>query len=434
MIEKDFFFHYHNSERSSYDVFKFFIYLRFYEREKDDHIKRIEYTAETVHEYIHYLQSFTTIYGIQTTLILLSILNEFLLDLNNSVITLPLKTDDPIIHKMHDRMKLIYDLQFFKITPKDLSIDDCGEDIYYEMYKIQYNGYKEVKVPFIKDYNNHRWIPLTPKVIRENMAMMGYCITRGMGAEALLEWIKERDDSEYWIIFEYLMYKVPTSLNNLVITFYLCELALMSSTPTITIDILLNQFIDFIHSEGIHYSDEDSLFNNFVKKYDICTEQQPWIDKLFSITQVQKKSADQNSYENEYLKFLSTIFQIILNALEYRKRYATIYKIGLGGLWIDNMTQMFASPVVSYRDPKIFLLGKSYISTEPHAYIFSLLYFMQNIESLNKMDVCPFYKIFPICNEEKSNICEKHPLNILYDEKYAGCALYNVLQLLGLLK
>lgn len=431
MIENDFFIHYHDSERSSYDIYKFFIYLKFYESEKDDPIKRVEYTAETVHEYIHYLQSFTTIYGIQTTLILLSILNEFLLDLNNSAITFPLKADDPIIQIMRERMKLIYDLQFFQMQPKDLSVED---EKYYEMYKIKYNGNKEVKVLFIKDHNNHRWIPLTPKVIRENMAMMGYCITRGMDAKALLEWIKERDDSEYWIIFEYLMYNARTPLNNLVITFYLCELALMSSTPTITIDILLNHFIEFIHSEGIHYSDEDSLFNDFVKKYEIITEQQPWIDKLFEVTQVQKNSADQNSYDNEYLKFLSTIFQIIINALVYRRNQATVYKKGLGGLWIDNMTQMFASPVVSYRDPKIFLLGKSYISTEPHAYIFSLLFFMQNIESLNKLDICPFYKNFPICNEEKSNICEKHPLNILYDEKYAGCALYNVLQLLGLLK
>jgi hypothetical protein len=97
------------------------------------------------------------------------------------------------------------------------------------------------------------------------------------------------------------------------------------------------------------------------------------------------------------------------------------------------MTNKFGSPVVSYRDPKIFLLGKSYTSTEPYAYIFALLYFMNEIESMNLLTVCPFYKNFPVCNEEKPiDICKNHALDVEQDENNTGCALYNVLQLLGL--
>ncbi len=429
MLEKEYFIHYFDSERSHYNIFKLFIYLRFYESEKNDPIKRAEYNAETVHEYIHYLQTFTTIYGIQTCLILFSILNDFLYDLNLSSPEFPFNNADPIFSRVNDRLNLIKNLQYFDIPNKNLS---NVNDKYYEDYQINGNL---VRVLFLKNHYNHQWIPITPKVIRENMAMMAYFISRGSGPDGVYEWINNRDDAEYWIIFEYLMTHSPTSLNMLIITFYVCELSLMSSIPTVKIDTFLIQLVEFINSNGSQFSDEDSLFDAYVKKYRILDDQRPWIDKLLLVAKSQNDAALKHQHENEYLQFISTFYQIIIKALEYRKTNATVFRKGLSPLWIDDMTRIFGSPVVSYRDPKIVLLGKSHVSTEPFAYIFALLYFMFNIESINQLEVCPFYKMFPICNESKPiDVCENHPLDIELDENGLGCALYNVLQLLGIKK
>jgi len=230
---------------------------------KNDDPNAIENFAIFLHEYTHYLQTYTTTNGISA---LLSYIDKLLHMTFDIAINIAMKRN-----RAKEIIKSYKDA--FEVFNKRLNWDRKTRKFPVSLTKPEYIvqtiynpiNRKDSKEIFIYNPTDNLFHHVSTTMLRENMAMMAYFSIRGIGQEAIMDHVKIYPTKEnpysckYWLLFYYFLYSYPDIKNTVKFTYYFCELSLMVITTGEFIEKLLNDIKYLMKKEK--YIDENIFFD-----------------------------------------------------------------------------------------------------------------------------------------------------------------------------
>lgn len=431
------FINFNNVNNPYYSLFKFIIKIFFNINDLNNiSPDAIEDFGNFLHEYTHYLQSITTIYGVnvfiqyfdmQTKIIkeiYLKVINRK--KINNSIFSKYI----PIFRKLSGVYNLHYPDRCFKNLPptKDKILVRKKYNSYIN------NSFIEV---YLMDKENNCWFHISPKVLRENMAMMAYFIIRNIGQDAIMDFIalsgKKQKSREYWFLFNFFLFNYPGIKDVRVFTYYFCELCLMTKEPGERIYKILTKINEKFYNNKYIYSTENSFFNELYKDYSntINKDLHILLNTVTDLEQVYLKFSQNYEYFTHLIKFLS----ILRTGLIYKINNPTIYNNILDGRWITNKSNLFYSPIIIQSNQTFSVLNNKDNFIETITLLFGVSLMLEYKLKKIQLSFCPFFDEIPICGciaDRDENICLYNP-ELIQPFKTGGCLLYNSLLTLGLL-
>jgi hypothetical protein len=234
---------------------------------KSDDPSVIENFAQFLHEYTHYLQTFTTINGIAALVSYIDKLLRMSIDIAINIAS-EKNQSKVIIKNYKDEFTKFYKRLFWIRNPKKFSIALCKPNF---IVQIIFNPVlkKQSREVFLYNPIDGLFYHVSTTMLRENMAMMAYFSIRGIGQDSIMDHIKlfpteERPYScKYWLIFYYFLYTYPEISNVVKFTYYFCELALMIINTGVFIEKLLN---DIKYLIDLFKNHKDAIMATWKKK------------------------------------------------------------------------------------------------------------------------------------------------------------------------
>ena len=190
---------------------------------------------------------------------------------------------------------------------------------------------------FIKlddDYCLH----VSPKCLRETMAMMTYFIFMRMKKQDAVKYLEEKKIFPiYSYLFLYFSKKYP-KINDLTeFLYYFTELCLQTNNPTEYITFILNDLALYYDN----YTTADNFFDFIINKH---KEIHLRINKLKDILEIQITKLNELGNKNEYFKFISSYMNNCKNGLDYILKYATLFRTNMNKNYINNFVNYCSSP------------------------------------------------------------------------------------------
>ncbi|GHU36042.1 hypothetical protein FACS1894172_18530 [Spirochaetia bacterium] len=390
--------------------------------------------AEFIHEYTHYLQSFTTINGISAMLSYFEAIANILgcipkRIMNNTYdFKVLIKEEKENLLKSHNR--LYWQYEKFPSKDTDNKIEYAIEEIMNPIFK------QKTHEVFILNRNDNNYYHISSKVLRENMAQMATFHVRGIGDDAIMDYVSTRGTSyEYWIIFGYFLYNYPQIENKVIFTYYFCEFVLLFQCSG---EIMYNLLLEIKEM----YDDTQYKSASCFKILDeLMVRHRAEIDKnisnLDNLLQIIRNKYIIKSRYGQFYSILNKLLDILGKGLDYRKKNVTIFNANtiITGEWVNNMCKIVKSPVIkeSNNEFRVLFDDQDYVN---EIYVFIAVTIVIDMYLNNEIiSSCPFYKDVPICDEYKrgvEDICAENPFDI---PKFpdGGCAFYNAALILGIL-
>ncbi len=419
---------------NAYDFAHLVMWLNFNADDLKNNLGNIdEKLAIVVHEYVHYLQSVTTTFGIKYLLDLFNAHLDIVLYLNHDVKakpTLPLKNiQSDKLANTYERLKRIktaYKTDEDLISFKDKPNNDTGRKY---IKKVCFEEAMSNNQLYLADEERDCWVPITAQTIRENMAMMATYYSRQIGQDSVLYTLNDYPP-KYSILFRHIYNKYQFVEDARLFVFYLCEFALMSDKPNIELDNLLLYIDDAFKKNNFDYSNVNDFFNHLMGDYN-------GMRRLRTISEVLKESIEtkiqfNSKYQHDYIKAVTWFYKIFEHSIWYKKNMRTLVYIKMDGEWIDNMAEHFYSPLVIFNG-RSKLFGKNNIEFQDAiSCIFTLSIVIDKAYS-DDISECPFLNEFPFCGikDRQLDICQNNAISIEVNKDGEGCPLYNCLMILN---
>jgi hypothetical protein len=390
--------------------------------------------AEFIHELTHYLQSFSTVNGICSMISYLEAIESILEKLPQKIVKNSLNFKE-LISEQRERFEGSKNRLYWETE----CLDNQNNTIKPE-YKISmvFNPVfkKENKEIFINNIIDGKYYHISTRVLRENMAQMVTFFVRGIGDDAILDYVKTNKVSyHYWLLFSYFLYNYPKIEDKRIFTFYFCELILSTQNIGESLDILLEE-INKEYSSGCYnncYQILDELKKKHSEKLNtVLLQIESFINVISNKYLIKSRSGQFYSILNKIMKALSA-------GITFRKTHSTIFNANdiMTGVWVNNMSSIFLSPIINSPNGEFRVLFNDQDFINEMFVFFAVTIIIDLYLGNEEIIDCPFCKQIPICDEYKKNndteqICLNNPFYIKkFDD--GGCAFYNACLILGLL-
>lgn len=385
-----------------------------------------------VHEYIHYLQTFTTTWGFTNFYTFLGyILNSFItaqstgqaprLPLRNNIPEEPAKTFENFM--THAWLGLTRSKEGFYFEPTSLTdftlIEKRIEDPYFAgkssvLYWVVIQG---------------KLIPLTPIVLSENMAIVSSYLASG---QSLAESQLSIDDYplEYNCIHKYIRNYLPGK-NTLYLTYILSEAALLVPSYSQTI----YKFLRYLSQNAQYFAlktEEQIIASIFsFTKFNVLR-----IAAIkFAIEQLDERRAIFNKHAEGYgfLVFIDELLSVMKEGLLFRISNASTYAPNLDMTFLNSMVSIIKSPLIRFKDGATHMLGTPDSNfRDAVAFFNGILKVYYDLYSNSFFNRCPFADPESLCSHTRQPECFNNALQVPSNPVLKNCILYNALKLLGL--
>lgn len=386
------------------------------------------------HEYIHYIQNFTTTWGFTNFITYIDFFTVFfgdniLLEKNPE---LPLK--DGMIDKKFGKKKYS---NYFKSaylgiekgSDGKFSFNDTNEPDFTIIESTLTDPYweKEVYISYVAFKGKQ--IPLNELVVSENMAIVGSYLSSGLPIEESKQSIDIFWGPQYHIIYSFLNNLFPEK-NCFKLTYIICE----SSLLIVPYNKIISRVLIFLrdNTDELKMENEDLIIDKILTHIDFDISLNKIIPNL--LEQLNSRILTFNKYKEnyEFFKYLLDILTIFKKGLNERLKVNHTYRDELNSEFLNYYSKIIYSPILVFADNQKTMLGEpsndfvnSIASFHGIMKIFHLAYF-------GKINKCPFCEEYSICKVEKGLECENNSLEVYKIKKYKGCLMSNAINIIGI--
>ena len=404
---------------------------------RNDDPNAIEDFAQFLHEYTHYLQIVTTTNGISALLSYIDKIIRMGIEIGINIVTKEKQAKEIIGKYKEEFKKFNNQLYWFR---KKIHIK-VSYTIPKFIVKPIYNPIikKQSREVFIYNPIDDFFHHVSTTMLRENMALMANFSIRGIGQDAVMDHVKINPSKEkpysckYWLLFSYFLYTYPDIKNVVKFTYFFCELALMAITTGMFVEKLLND-IKHMMGKGIYTGERD--FFDKLREMNIDKISQDG-NLTFELINRIKLTLGKIIDENDFYKPINKLLELAENGLNYKKtRHATIFRNVMDMKWINEMSEMFLSPIIIQPNSDICMLFEDKEYQNLLCILFGVTIVSDKVIKNEAIFCCPFFCEIPICKlttEEIEDICTSRPFDITVFPS-GGCLFYNTALILGLLK
>ncbi len=388
-----------------------------------------------IHEYVHFIQNFTTVFGFTNFVTYVDLFSVFFGDnilLDNDP-TIPTKNgivDTKLGNKNFENYVKSAFLGIEKVNGKFVFQSTAEKDFTIIESTIT-NPYwqKDVFISYVA-YQG-KLIPLNELVASENMAIVASYLSSGLTHEEAKQTISTLWGPQYHIIYSFLNNLFPDK-NCFKLTYIISEISLLIVPYNKVVSVILKHLTDY--KSKFESLTEDEIIE------DIKTTIQ--FDKVLTIViretlkQLEARILTFAKYEKQYEFFiyLKEILSLFKNGLSERAQNPFTYRDNFDSSFLNYYAQIIKSPILVFSDNKKTMLGdpteefvNSIAMVSGVLTVFHTTYFSQ-------LKKCPFSSDHSLCSLTKGTECNSDPLAIYGKEEYKGCLLYNSFNILGLKK
>jgi hypothetical protein len=420
------------NKNPSYSLRHFKIKINFYISElRNDDPNSIDDYAQFLHEYTHYLQTVTTINGISALLSYIDKLLNMSIEIGINIYQRKNQSRE-IIERYKDEFVKFYNRLYWERKPKQFSITSTKpkfitQPIYNPIIK------KQSIECFIYNPYDKLFHHVSTLMLRENMAMMANFSIRGIGQDAVMDYVNNKTlNFKYWLIFYYFLYTYPDITNVIKFTYYFCELALMVINPGEFVEKIMNDIDYLIKNEK--YENEEIFFEKLSKKQVNKISEDG--NLMFILIDNIKLALSKIIEDNDIYKPIYKILELAEKGLKNKQIHATIFQDVMDTRWLHKMAKEYLSPIIFQPNSIIAMLFDDNEFQNLLCILFGVTIISEKIIKHESIDCCPFFSEIPICKattNEIEEICSTNPLDIT-PFPTGGCLFYNTALILGLLK
>ena len=227
-------------------------------------VKDEDQLGEIIHEYTHYLQTLTTVNGLAALTVYLDLIVKITVDIYCNIVENNFDTKN-VISKYKDDFKRRANRIYWGRKPIKLE-GKRGKPFFIQKKLFNPIAKKQVDEIFFYNIHDEFLYHISTPVLRENMAMMAFFYSHGIGQDAIMDYVTLNNfNCKYWIIFSYFLHNYPQIKNIVIFTYYFCELALMDLLPGLFMYELLTEIEKILMN--YRYDDEDTFFQLLSNKF-----------------------------------------------------------------------------------------------------------------------------------------------------------------------
>lgn len=390
-----------------------------------------------VHEYTHYLQNFTTLFGLTTFMTYVDCFSYFFsknvellsdpqLPLRNG--TIDKSFGNKTLHNFFDSVYLGIkwdssdNIIFEKsnVTVSDFSISK----------RVVLNAYHQKKVDMYHMAFNNQWIPLNELVLRENMAMIATVIAANLPLSEVEKLLKgNRYGLEYTIIYKFLANLFPGK-NCLELTYKICETSLLVAPYCGTI----HQILAYIELNKISFLSlsETQILNKVHHHINFSLQLRAQIRKGIEMIDQRITTSEKHLGNYEFFIYTIAFWKILKQGLLERQKKVSFYQTKFDMSFLAYYSSIVKSPVIIFGNGKKSLIGDNnseYVNSI--ANLSGVLTALHRLYYFKETQVCPFIEANSYCSHKKGEECKSNFLSIHRRRKYSGCLMDNALNIIG---
>jgi hypothetical protein len=388
-----------------------------------------------IHEYVHFIQNFTTAFGFTNFVTYVDLFSVFfgdniLLDNDPDIPTKNGIVDTKLGNKNFENYLKSAFLGIEKDNGKFV-FQPTAEKDYTIIKSTITNPYwqKDVFISYIA-YQG-KLIPLNELVVSENMAIVASYLSSGLSLEEAKQTISTAWGPQYHIIYSFLNNLFPEK-NCFKLTYIISEISLLIAPYNKIVSVILKHLTD--NKSKLDSLTEDQIID------DIKTVIQ--FDKALAIVirktlrQLEERILTFARYEKQYEFFiyLKEILTLFKSGLSERTKNPFTYRDNFDSSFLNDYAQIIKSPILVFSDNKKTMLGDPTEEFINSIAIVSGVLTVFYTTYFNQLTKCPFSSDHSLCSLTKGVECNSDPLSIYGKEKYKGCLLHNSLNILGLKK
>jgi hypothetical protein len=388
-----------------------------------------------VHEYVHFIQNFTTAFGFTNFVTYVDLFSVFFGDnilLDNDP-TIPTKNgivDTKLGNKNFENyVKSAFlgiekdngKFVFQSTSEKDFTIiDSTITNPYWQ---------KDVFISYIA-YQG-KLIPLNELVASENMAIVASYLSSGLTLDEAKQTISTHWGPQYHIIYSFLNNLFPDK-NCFKLTYIISEISLLIVPYNKIVSVILKHLT--ANKSKLEKLDEDQIIEDI--KDAIQFKKSLAIVLRETSKQLEARIITFAKYEKryEFFIYLKEILTLFKNGLAERAKNPFTYRDNFDSSFLNYYAEIIKSPILVFSDSKKTMLGdptddfvNSIAMVSGVLTVFHTTYF-------SNLTKCPFASDHSLCSLPKGVECNSDPLAIYGKEEYKGCLLHNSLNILGLKK
>jgi hypothetical protein len=388
-----------------------------------------------IHEYVHFIQNFTTAFGFTNFVTYVDLFSVFfgdniLLDNDPSIPTKNGIVDTKLGNKNFENYvksaflgieKTNEKFVFKQTTEKDFAIiESTITNPYWQ---------KDVFISYIAYHG--KLIPLNELVASENMAIVASYLSSGLSLEEAKQTISTAWGPQYHIIYSFLNNLFPDK-NCFKLTYIISEISLLIVPYNKIVSVILKHLTD--NKSKLDSLTEDQIIDDI--KIVIHFDKALAIVIRETLKQLEARILTFAKYEKQYEFFiyLKKILTLFKSGLSERAKNPFTYRDNFDSSFLNDYAQIIKSPILVFSDNKKTMLGdppeefvNSIAMVSGVLTVFRATYF-------NQLTKCPFSSDHSLCSLTKGVECNSAPLSIYGKEEYKGCLLHNSLNIIGLKK
>lgn len=383
-----------------------------------------------VHEYVHYMQHFTTTWGFTNFFTCLdAVLQSFLnRPASGERPQVPLKNNLPPGHartlenyatSMHHGVKRDENRKFI-FAPSTSPPFELAEDTYFDPYLTATKPTYSVTV-------DNCWVPLMPIVLAENMALAASYLAAGLPL-AEVERTISMWGLQYTAIYRTLRAALPAA-DCLRLTYELTEAALLVPPYSIPMADML-RFVQANRAQLAQLPEEAIIAQ--------CLTHIKLSEKLPLMVQAARQKLDglmtvYQRYAEQYslFQFVLVLLENMKVGLEYRQLRPSTYAPRLGMDFINRLVAVIKSPLVQFRGDGRRAFGRSDAAFTEALAQYNGLLTLHHTLYYRKPVACPLQPDGSLCTHPREKECAEDALAAPLNPRLKHCLLYNMLLLTG---
>jgi hypothetical protein len=287
------------------------------------------------------------------------------------------------------------------------------------------------KLLFLADEIHHQWVPITRTAIRENMAKMAEWSIRKKAQKDILPQ-RNQLNPIYFVIFDHIR-KMALPYDNVKLTYFVCETALMSPKP----EERLNDILSSLPTNLSRTTTFEEAIMDFSAKMRFHEQNSLFLENLEKILRTEYDLFKSISSELAYMKIINSIYDLMFAGLQYRRENMSLYTQTMDARWIEATAARLGSPLTREADGSTSLLHQKQenftFNSDYIAVFFANNFVLDHMMTRDKVVTCPFFQDYPICGAESKteDICVIDPMSIRDRPEFIGCPLWNGLKACG---
>lgn len=388
-----------------------------------------------IHEYVHFIQNFTTGYGFTNFVTYVDLFSTFFVE-NMSLEsdpTIPTKNgiiDTELGNKNFENYIKSAFLGIERNNGKFI-FQDTTEKNFTIVDSEVINPYWQKKVFISYIAYNGQLIPLNELVVSENMAIVASYLSSGLTLDEVKQTINTNWGPQYHIIYSFLNNLFP-EINCCKLTYIFSEISLLIVPYNKTISRILKQLS--VNKTQLEKLDEEQIIEYI--KLAIKFEESLKLTLRESNIQLENRITTFSKYEKQYefYIYLKEILNLFKHGLTERGKKNYTYRDNFDSSFLNYYTEIISSPILVFSDNKKTILGNPTEDFKNAIVMVSGVLTVFHYTYFNKLTKCPFVSNYSLCALDKGEECNSNPLSIYGKEKYKGCLLHNSLNIIGLKK